>query len=44
MRESRVQLTVVERAGSPLGVLTLTDVIKRVLPGGSEAALLGRTE
>ena len=37
MRESRVQLAVVERAGNMIGVVTLTDVIKRVLPG--EASL-----
>ncbi len=36
MRASRVQLAVVERAGVMVGVLTLTDVIKRVLPPGRE--------
>lgn len=33
MREQRVQLAVVERDDEPLGVLTLTDVVQRVLPG-----------
>ena len=32
MREQRVQLAVVEKAGQLLGILTLTDVVRRVLP------------
>ncbi|MDO8382960.1 MAG: hemolysin family protein [Microbacterium sp.] len=42
MRESRVQLAVVESAANMIGVVTLTDVVKRVLPGGSEAVAAAR--
>jgi len=38
MREQRVQLAIVEQGDSLVGLLTLTDVIKRVLPGRSVAA------
>jgi CBS domain containing-hemolysin-like protein len=38
MREQRVQLAIVEQGDSLVGVLTLTDVIKRVLPGRAAAA------
>jgi CBS domain containing-hemolysin-like protein len=34
MRERRVQLAVVELVDSSVGVLTLMDVVRRVLPGG----------
>lgn len=34
MRDRRVQLAVVENADALVGVVTLTDVVKRVLPGG----------
>jgi CBS domain containing-hemolysin-like protein len=37
MRERRVQLAVVELADSSVGVLTLMDVVKRVLPGGQSS-------
>lgn len=37
MRASRVQIAVVAREGQPAGVLTLTDVVKRVLPSGPTA-------
>jgi len=37
MREQRVQLAIVEHGDSLVGVLTLTDVIKRVLPGRAAA-------
>ena len=33
MREQSVQLAVVEESGAFRGVVTLTDVVKRVLPG-----------
>ncbi|WP_341953487.1 hemolysin family protein [Salinibacterium sp. TMP30] len=38
MREQRVQLAIVEHNDALVGVLTLTDVVKRVLPGRSVAA------
>lgn len=38
MRERSVQLAVVEREGRLIGLVTLTDVIRRVLPGGSMGA------
>ncbi|WP_430645089.1 CNNM domain-containing protein [Agromyces sp. GXS1127] len=36
MREEQVQLAVVERSGELLGIVTLTDVIQRVLPVAGE--------
>ncbi|MEV8136547.1 hypothetical protein [Microbacterium aurantiacum] len=33
MREASVQLVVVESEERAIGVVTLTDVVKRVLPG-----------
>lgn len=36
MREQSVQLAVVEREGTLMGIVTLTDVVRRVLPGSRE--------
>jgi CBS domain-containing protein len=38
MREQRVQLAVVERDGRLLGIVTLTDVVARVLPEATAQA------
>lgn len=38
MREQRVQLAIIESAGAVLGVVTLTDVIRRVLPAIADGA------
>ncbi|MGR0220052.1 hemolysin family protein [Agromyces sp. ZXT2-6] len=41
MREQRVQLAVVERDGRLLGIVTLTDVVRRVLPEATSASPAG---
>ncbi len=38
MRDNRVQIAVVERDGNLLGVITLSDLVSRVLPAATEAA------
>ncbi|MET2011145.1 hemolysin family protein [Microbacterium chocolatum] len=41
MREASVQLVVVESEGRAVGVVTLTDVVKRVLPGEATVGAAG---
>lgn len=41
MRDERVQLAVVDRGDEVFGVVTLTDVVRRVLPGATGALRVG---